>query len=87
MKPSLSLAALQEGDRVRVLALSAQARMRRRLLDLGLTPGTWVRCELISPSGDPIAYRIRGTLIALRREDAAAVLVEREAGEQGGAQP
>lgn len=78
METKVSLAALREGERARVTELLAQAGMRRRLLDLGLTPGTWVECELKSPSGDPAAYRIRGALIALRRKDAALVLAEKE---------
>lgn len=78
MKPKTSLAALREGEDARVTELQAQNGMRRRLLDLGLTPGTRVECELISPSGDPAAYRIRGALIALRRRDAALVLTEGE---------
>lgn len=39
-------------------------------MDLGIVPGTTVEAEYDSPSGDPTAYRIRGTLIALRREQA-----------------
>lgn len=78
METKTSLAALREGERARVAELQAQNGMRRRLLDLGLTPGTQVECELKSPSGDPAAYRIRGALIALRRRDAALVLIEGE---------
>lgn len=78
MKSNTSLGALREGERARVTELRAQDGMRRRLLDLGLTPGTQVECELKSPSGDPAAYRIRGALIALRRRDAALVLTEGE---------
>lgn len=78
MEQKTSLAALQEGERACVTELLAQAGMRRRLLDLGLTPGTHVECELKSPSGDPAAYRIRGALIALRRRDAALVLAKIE---------
>lgn len=50
--------------------------LRRRCLDLGLLPGTEVEAVMDSPLGDPVAYRIRGALIALRREDAEGVLVE-----------
>ncbi len=49
---------------------------RRRLLDLGFVPGTPVTPELPSPGGDPIAYRVRGALIALRRAQASLILVE-----------
>ena len=47
--------------------------MRRRLLELGLVPGTRVTCAAVSPAGDPAAYLIRGAVIALRRKDAGGV--------------
>ena len=50
------------------LAPSCQGIQRRRLLDLGVVPGTHIRSELASASGDPTAFEIRGALIALRRE-------------------
>ncbi|NTU65007.1 MAG: ferrous iron transport protein A, partial [Chloroflexi bacterium] len=50
---------------------------RRRLLDLGIVPGTVVRAEIASPSGDPIAYRVRGALIALRREQSDFIRIVR----------
>ncbi|MHC4414436.1 MAG: metal-dependent transcriptional regulator [Planctomycetota bacterium] len=48
---------------------------RRRLLDLGLTPGAAIRAEYASFLGDPLAYRVRGSLIALRRDQAEHVLI------------
>jgi len=45
-----------------------QGIQRRRLLDLGVVPGTRITAELAAASGDPTAYRIRGALVALRRE-------------------
>ena len=67
------------GETVRVLAISkaCQGPQRRRLLDLGLIQGTTVRRELTSASGDPIAYRIRGALIALRSTQSSWITVER----------
>ena len=47
------------------------------MLDLGLIPGTEVKAEIRSPAGDPTGYRIRGAVIALRREQADQVQVER----------
>jgi DtxR family Mn-dependent transcriptional regulator len=62
-----------------VVGLSPRCRgvERRRMLDLGLVPGTVVRAEMISPSGDPVAYRVRGALIALRREQSEFVRIAR----------
>ncbi|MBQ8642870.1 MAG: ferrous iron transport protein A [Clostridia bacterium] len=44
-----------------------------RLRDLGFTEGSPVTCVRVSPLGDPLAFRIRGALIALRKKDAALV--------------
>jgi DtxR family transcriptional regulator, Mn-dependent transcriptional regulator len=65
------------GQSARVVSLAAGLRgpERRRLLDLGLLPGTEVTAELRSPGGDPTAYRIRGAIIALRAEQARQVKV------------
>ena len=46
------------------------------MLDLGIVPGTIIEPEMNSPGGDPTAYRIRGTLIALRHEQADLIQIE-----------
>jgi len=71
------LAGLGEGQCGRVLGLSPACRgpERRRLLDLGFVPGTEVCAEMRSPGGDPTAYRLRGTLIALRKEQAGLIRI------------
>ena len=66
---------LQSGQRGRVLDLKAAGNMRRRLLELGLIPGTQIERIMASPAGDPICYRIRGALIALRNLDANQIRV------------
>jgi Fe2+ transport system protein FeoA len=48
----------------------------RRLMDLGFTTGATIRAALSTFAGDPRAYEIRGTLVALRREQASQVLVQ-----------
>ena len=70
------------GETVRVVEISraCQATQRRRLLDLGIVRGTAVTPELVSAAGDPVAYRIRGALIALRRQQASWIRVERNGG-------
>jgi Fe2+ transport system protein FeoA len=52
-----------------------QGYTRRRMLDLGLTTGASVTAEYAGFLGDPVAYRVRGALVALRREQAEHVLV------------
>lgn len=74
-----TLADLENGQEARVLGIHTrlQGPQRRRLLDLGLVPGTTVTAELSSAGGDPVAYRIRGALIALREDQARWVQVDR----------
>jgi len=73
------LNALRPGDDGRVLGISRRCRgaERRRLLDLGVLPGTVIRAEMRSPNGDPTAYRVRDALIALRAEQADFIRIER----------
>jgi DtxR family Mn-dependent transcriptional regulator len=68
---------LNESGTITGLSPRCRGVERRRMLDLGIVPGTVVRAEMISPSGDPMAYRVRGALIALRREQAELVRVVR----------
>jgi DtxR family Mn-dependent transcriptional regulator len=74
----IPLNALSPGERGKVLALSPRLRGadRRRMMDLGILPGTPIEVEMTSPSGDPTAYKVRGTLIALRDEQARLIQVE-----------
>ncbi len=75
------LSSLKLGEQAHVTNISQACRglERRRLMDLGILPGTLVEAELTSPSGDPTAYRVRGTLIALRQEQAGMINITRDA--------
>ena len=73
MKQTYFLGGLREGETARVEQVPSGG-MGRRLLDLGLTEGTWVTCVQKAPSGDPSAYLIRGAVVALRRTDANQVV-------------
>jgi Fe2+ transport system protein FeoA len=73
----MPLSELPDGATARVLALDPRFRgfARRRLLDLGFTPGAEVTVALANAFGDPRGYRVRGTLVALRGEQARFVWV------------
>jgi DtxR family Mn-dependent transcriptional regulator len=60
---------------VYALAPACVGAERRRLLDLGVVPGTRIRCEFSSPFGTPRSYDIRGALIALRDHQADRILI------------
>ena len=69
---------LNIGEKGKIFSLNEEESMKRRLLDIGFIPGTEIECILKSPWKDPIAYFIRGTLIALRISNAKNILVEVE---------
>lgn len=64
---------LKPGDTAMIKTLEATGSIRRRLLDLGFVEGTPVLCVLKHRTGESAAYRVRGTTIVLRREDAADI--------------
>ena len=65
-----SLSSLKIGQKGKVMGISKALRgqQRRRLMDLGIVPGTEITAEMKSASGDPVAYRIKGATIALRKK-------------------
>ena len=69
----LTLNSLDVGDSATVLYIEKNCRMRERLFDLGFAQNTKIFCVGQSPFGNPKAYKIRGTVIALRNEDAQSV--------------
>ncbi|MFQ5435927.1 MAG: DtxR family transcriptional regulator, partial [Anaerolineae bacterium] len=73
------LSELKPGETAVVIRLSDACRgaERRRFMDLGILPGTKVTVEMQSPGGEPMAYIIRGALIALRREQADLIRVKK----------
>lgn len=64
------------GRRARVLDVGGGRAFRRRLLELGLVPGTEVQVLRVAPLGDPIELVARGCFLSIRKEDAASVRVE-----------
>lgn len=71
-----NLCSLEEGCWGCVSRLETKGDMRRRLQDIGLVDGTYIKCLRKSPSGDPVAYLIRGAVIALRNKTSADIILE-----------
>jgi ferrous iron transport protein A len=71
----ISLSELAVGSSCRIRSIELVGLLRRRILDLGILPGTVVECVRRSPAGDPTAYTVRGAIIALRRDDARQIKV------------
>lgn len=71
-----SLKDLSIGESARVAAVGGERALRRRLLDMGITPGTVVAIRKSAPMGDPIELLLRGYSLAIRLEDAEKITVE-----------
>lgn len=69
----LTLSALPVGGGGVIAGVALGGELRGRLMDLGFTPGARVECLLAAPSGDPRAYLVRGSVVALRAADAAGI--------------
>lgn len=71
----ITLDQLSIGDTMIVKKINNKGTIRRRFLDMGLIPGTKVRCIMKSPGGELVAYMIKGALIAIRIDDSKGVVL------------
>lgn len=75
-KDILTLDRLSAGQRAVIMSVGGKGALRRRLLDLGLTPYTPVMVRKMAPLGDPVEIFVRGYALTLRKEEAAAIVVD-----------
>ena len=61
-----------------VQSVGGDRAFRRRIMEMGLVPGTRVRVKAVAPLGDPLTLEVRTGLLSIRKEEAAQVLVEAE---------
>ncbi|WP_458412326.1 FeoA family protein [Schinkia sp. CFF1] len=73
----VALSQCENGDTAVIESISIQGILRRRLLDLGFIKGAHVDVLQKSPLGDPAAYRVNNTTIALRREESSQIFVKK----------
>lgn len=74
------LSSLKIGEEAEVLGISPNCRgqQRRRLMDLGIVPGSSISAVMKSASGDPVGYRVMGTTIGIRKQHANQVFINRK---------
>lgn len=71
----MTLEHLDIGKEAEIISLDTSENMKKRLLDLGLVPGTKIKPVLSSGKKEFVAYMVRRTLIAIRKEDAKKIMV------------
>ena len=75
MKMVMPLTELEIGNTAKIDSISCADHIKRRFLDLGIIPDTPITPVFKSIGGDPIAYEVRDTLLAIRAQDAKNILV------------
>lgn len=76
----MTLDQLAIGEKRKIRAVNGKGALRRRLLDMGLTPYTEVMVRKVAPMGDPIELHLRGYELTIRLEDAKNIEIEEEGG-------
>ncbi len=73
------LSNLEIGEEAEVASISPNCRgqQRRRLMDLGIVPGSLISAEMKSASGDPVGYRVMGTTIGIRKQHAEMIFINK----------
>jgi len=74
--PIKSLEELKPGEKGRIVKVGGDGSIVRRFRDMGLVTGSEVEVERVAPLGDPVEIKIKGYHLALRKEEAASILVE-----------
>ena len=72
----MTLNELKIGQKGKIIAVNGEGALRRRLLDMGLTPRTLIMIRKVAPMGDPIEVNLRGYELTLRIHDAKKIEVE-----------
>ena len=75
-KSVMSVADLRPGQSGRVRQIEGQGAVRQRLLDMGILPDTTIELARVAPAGDPVWIKLQGFELALRKSEAATVVIE-----------
>ena len=66
------------GEVVKVVKVVGDPRIKERLMNMGIIPGTELKIERIAPLGDPLEIKVRDFRLSLRKEEARSIVVEKE---------
>ena len=71
-----TLRQVKVGETVKVVKLSGEGAVKRRIMDMGITKGVEIFVRKVAPLGDPVEVTVRGYELSLRKADAEMVEVE-----------
>jgi Fe2+ transport system protein FeoA len=69
------LSEIQPGQIVEIVTIAGRSSFRRRLMELGLVPGTRVELVRVAPLGDPVELLVRGASLSIRKAEAGVIEV------------
>ena len=72
----MTLKDLRPGQEGTVISVAAVGPMKRRIMDMGITPGVGIKVIKVAPLGDPIEINVRGYELSLRKEEAQQIQIE-----------
>lgn len=78
----MTLKAVAPGTRVIVQKLVGRGKVKRRLMDMGIIPGTEIQVQKVAPLGDPVEIKFKGYNLSLRWNEAETILVEEQSNDQ-----
>ncbi|OPY19494.1 MAG: ferrous iron transport protein A [Methanomethylovorans sp. PtaU1.Bin093] len=67
---------LRPGIKARIIKVLAKGTVRRKLMDMGMVPGSEIEVVRTAPLGDPIEFRIKGYSLSMRKQEAVNIVVE-----------
>lgn len=73
---SVPLSQLEPGEKGRVVKVGGQGVIRKKIVEMGLVPGTTIEVEKLAPLGDPMELKVKGYHLSLRKEEAAGILIQ-----------
>ncbi|MCR5563922.1 MAG: ferrous iron transport protein A [Desulfovibrio sp.] len=72
---ALALTTLKQGEQAMITQVRSHGALGRRIRSMGLLPGMTVTMMGKAPMGDPLALRVANTTVALRKREAAEILI------------
>ena len=72
----MTLDKLKTGNKAIIKSIGGEGALRRRLLDMGLTPNTTVMVRKVAPLGDPIELHLRSYELTIRQDDARKIVIQ-----------
>lgn len=68
---------INPGESCKVVKANFKGELHKRIMEMGLTPGTVIYVERYAPLGDPVEFKIKGYHLSLRKDEAACIEVEK----------